>query len=125
MAVASELDLAPTSQPNARQKPQLMQALRPGRGSDRIAIGAGNGCHPSFRAARSKITPEDFTGRGGIGYGFERGGSKGLAPARPETPISHSTFFLYKQKTAYVMGQSAKVVPEMGPILLRSMKSIS
>src|SRR6266481_3553583 len=67
MAVASELDFAPTSQPKARQKPQLTQALRPGRGSERIAIGAGYGCQPSFRAARSKITPEDFTGSGGIG----------------------------------------------------------
>src|SRR5216684_3172097 len=91
MAVARELDFAPTSQPNPRQKPQLMQALRPARGCERIAIGAGNGCQPSFRAARSKITPEDFTGSGGIGYGFDRGGSKGLASASPETPISHST----------------------------------
>src|SRR5580704_1186590 len=91
MAVARELDFAPTSQPNARQKPQLRQALRPGRGCERMAMGAGNGCQPSLRAARSKITPLDFTGSGGIGYGLERGGSKGLAPARPETPISHST----------------------------------
>src|SRR5580692_6588086 len=91
MAVASELDFAPTSQANARQKPQLMQALRPGRGCERIAMGAGKGCQPSLRAARSKSTPLDFTGSGGMGYGLERGESNGLAPAWPETPISHST----------------------------------
>src|SRR5712692_8978490 len=91
MAVARELDFAPTSQPKARQKPQLMHALRPARGCERIAIGAGNGFHPSLRAARSKITPLDFTGSGGMGYGLERGGSNGLAPASPETPTSHST----------------------------------
>ena len=37
-------------------------------------------------------TPDDFTGSGGIGYGFVRGGSNGLAPASPDTPISQSTF---------------------------------
>jgi hypothetical protein len=37
-------------------------------------------------------TPDDFTGSGGIGYGFVRGGSSGSAPARPDTPISQSTF---------------------------------
>jgi len=41
-----------------------MQALRPGCGWDRIATAREKGCHPSFRAARSKTTPEDFTGRG-------------------------------------------------------------
>src|SRR5580704_6092890 len=67
MAAASELDFAPTSQANPRQKPQFMHALRPGRGCERIAIGAGNGFQPSLRPARSKITPPDFTGNGGIG----------------------------------------------------------
>src|ERR1700682_1461211 len=52
----------------------------------------GKGCQPSLRAARSKITPEDFTGSGGMGYGFKRGGMNGRDPAKPETPISHSTF---------------------------------
>src|SRR5215471_633334 len=80
IAAARELDFAPTSQPNPRQKPQFTQALRPGRGCERMAIGAGNGFQPSCRAAFSKMTPEPFTGSGGIGYGFERGGSKGLAP---------------------------------------------
>src|SRR5271154_5643166 len=92
IALASELDLAPTSQPKDKQKPQLTQALRPWCGCERMAIGAGKGCQPSCRAARSKITPDDFTGSGGMGYGFERGGSNGLAPASPDTPISHSTF---------------------------------
>src|SRR5258708_25339092 len=102
MAVANELDLAPTSQPKARQKPQLMQALRPGRGCDRIAIGAGKGCHPSFRAAPSKSTPEDFTGSGGIGYGLERRRSKGLAPAKPGPPNSPSTFLMLGSSAAYM-----------------------
>src|SRR5260370_1363130 len=39
MAVARELDFAPTSQPKARQKPQFTQALRHGRGWERMAIG--------------------------------------------------------------------------------------
>ena len=54
-------------------------------------MGAGKGCSPSFRAPSSSSTPEDLTGKGGIGYGLVRGGSKGLAYARPETPTSHST----------------------------------
>ena len=32
-----------------------------------MAIGAGKGCSPNFRAPRSSSTPEDFTGRGGMG----------------------------------------------------------
>jgi hypothetical protein len=32
------------------------------------AMGDGKGCLPSFRAARSKITPEDFMGSGGISW---------------------------------------------------------
>ena len=40
----------------------------------------------------SQYTPDDFTGSGGIGYGFDRGGSNGCAPASPDTPISQSTF---------------------------------
>src|SRR5260370_34298661 len=88
-------------------------------------MGAGNGCQPSLRAAHSKITPEDFAGNGGIGYGFERGGSNGLAPARPETPISHSTFAEYGSRSAEGIGQSAKPVPGMAPILPHSTKSIS
>jgi hypothetical protein len=64
---ASELDFAPTSQPNPRQNPQFTQALRPARGCDKIAIGAGNGFHPSFRPACSNNTPDDFVGNGGIG----------------------------------------------------------
>src|SRR5207302_4916936 len=101
IAATSELDFAPTSQPKPRQKPHWTQALRPGRGWERIAMGAGNGCQPSFRAARSKSTPEDFTGSGGMGEGFARGGSNGLAPACPETPISHSTFVSYGSRAAY------------------------
>ena len=56
-----------------------------------IAIGAGKAVQPSFFAARSRSTPVDLGGSGGTGYGLLRGGSNGLAPARPETPISHST----------------------------------
>ena len=36
-----------------------------------------------FRPAFSNSTPEPFVGSGGIGNGFDRGGSKGLAPAKP------------------------------------------
>jgi hypothetical protein len=43
MAADNELDFALTSQPKPRQNPQLTQALRPARGCERIAIGAGNG----------------------------------------------------------------------------------
>src|SRR5260370_34782676 len=121
--LASELDLAPTSQPNARQKPQLMQALRPARGCERMAIGAGNGFQPSLRAARSKIMPLAFVGSGGLGYGFERGGSNGLAPANPETPTSHSTFGEYDSIPADEIGQSLNSVPSRGPVLLSSWKS--
>jgi hypothetical protein len=32
-----------------------------------MASGAGNECHPSFRAPLSINTPEDFTGKGGKG----------------------------------------------------------
>ena len=91
IAVYSVEDLARISQPKPMQKPQCAQAGRSRYGSEAIAIGAGNGCRPSLRAPRSSSTPDDFTGSGGIGYGFERGGSNGLAPASPETPISHST----------------------------------
>jgi hypothetical protein len=47
MAVARELDFAPTSQPKAKQKPQLTQALLPGRGCERIAIGVGMDASPA------------------------------------------------------------------------------
>ena len=40
--------------------------------------------------SRSKSTPLDFTGIGGSGYGLDRGGSNGFAPASPEIPSSHS-----------------------------------
>src|SRR5260221_14537247 len=106
IAVARELDFAPTSQPKARQKPQLTQALRPARGCERMAMGAGKGCQPSLRAARSKITPEDFTGSGGMGYGLERGGSKGLGPARPGARGSHPTLVLVGSLRAEVIGQA-------------------
>src|SRR5215470_2624642 len=92
ITLGSVLDFAPTSHAYPQQNPQFTQAPRPARGCDRIAIGVGKGCHPSFFPARSKRTPEDFTGSMGIGYGFDRGGSNGLAPAKPDTPISHSTF---------------------------------
>ena len=71
-----------------RQKPQCWQAGRPLYGCELIAIGDGCECRPSARAPRSISTPDDFTGSGGIGYGFERGGSNG--PGSPETPSSHS-----------------------------------
>jgi hypothetical protein len=32
-----------------------------------MAMGAGYGCSPNFRAPRSNNTPEDFTGKGGMG----------------------------------------------------------
>ena len=35
---------------------------------------------------------KEITGKGGKGYGLERGGSNGLAPAKPEMPKSHSAF---------------------------------
>src|SRR5947208_10192558 len=89
---ASELDFAPISQPNSSQNPQCRHAFRPLYGFERIASGAGKGCNPSLRAPRSNSTPDDFTGSGGNGYGFERGGSNGLAPASPETPRSSSAF---------------------------------
>ncbi len=41
---------------------------------------------------RSASTPIDLGGSGGTGYGRVRGGSNGLAPAWPDTPISQSTF---------------------------------
>jgi hypothetical protein len=69
-----------------------MHAGRPRYGCELIASGAGNGCRPSLRAPRSSNTPDDFGGNGGIGYGLDRGGSNGLAPASPLTPTSHSTF---------------------------------
>jgi hypothetical protein len=89
--VTSVDDFACISHANPWQNPQCAHAGRPPYGCELIAIGAGNGCRPSLRAPRSNSTPEDFTGKGGIGYGRERGGSKGLAPASPETPTSHST----------------------------------
>ena len=91
MTVVSVDAFATTSHAKPWQKPQCTQAGRPRYGCELIAIGAGNGCRPSLRAPRSNSTPDDFTGSGGIGYGLVRGGSNGLAPARPETPISHST----------------------------------
>src|SRR5260370_1326021 len=53
IAVASELDFAPTSQPKPRQKPQSTQALLPARACGLIAMCAGKGCQPSFCAARA------------------------------------------------------------------------
>jgi len=53
--------------------------------------GRGERMPAQLASGALKITPEPFTGSGGMGYGLERGGSNGLAPARPETPISHST----------------------------------
>lgn len=88
---ARVLDLAPTSHPNRSQNPHWMQAARPRYGWERIAIGAGKACQPSFLAARSVRTPVDLIGSGGTGYGRLRGGSNGLAPASPDTPTSHST----------------------------------
>src|SRR5579885_3596048 len=67
ITVTSVLDLARISQPNDSQKPQCAHAARPLYGCDRMATGAGNGCSPSFRVARSKSTPDDFTGIGGSG----------------------------------------------------------
>src|SRR6185369_11991785 len=90
--VTNVLDLARISQPKVSQNPQCTQAARPRYGCERIAIGAGNAVHPILRAPRSARTPDGLIGSGGRGYGLLRGGSKGLAPARPETPISHSTF---------------------------------
>jgi len=55
-------------------------------------MGAGNACQPIFFAARSASTPAGLIGSGGSGYPRLRGGSKGLAPASPETPSSHYTF---------------------------------
>src|SRR5579871_6588709 len=115
ITVARVLDLARTSHPNISQKPHCTQAPRPRYGCERIATGAGNGCRPSFRAARSNNTPDDLTGIGGSGYGPERGASKGLAPACPEIPNSTSAFFFFKQKTAYEIGQSSKLVPGISP----------
>jgi len=43
MTLESDVDFAPTSQPKPRQKPQFMQAARPVRGWERIAMGAGIG----------------------------------------------------------------------------------
>src|SRR6202161_2002113 len=69
ITVASVLDLARISQPNDSQNPQFTQAPRPRYGCERIAIGPGNGCSPSFFAARSNSTPDDLMGMGGSGYG--------------------------------------------------------
>src|SRR5271166_725351 len=88
--VGRGLDFAPISQPNPMQNPQCAQAIRPWYDCERIATGAGKGWYPNFFAPRSNSTPLDFTGIGGSGYGLERGGSNGLAPAWPETPRSHS-----------------------------------
>src|SRR5512132_842515 len=102
-----------------------MHGGRPRYGCELMAIGDGTGCRPSFRAPRSKSTPDDFTGSGGIGYGRVRGGSNGLAPARPDTPISHSTVVYYGSGSASSMGQSSNVVPGIAPSSDRSLKSTS
>ncbi len=92
MTVVSVDALAITSHAKPWQKPQFTHAGRPLYTVELMASGAGAGCQPSFFAPRSNNTPEDFARMGGIGYGRLRGGSKGCAPATPETPISQSTF---------------------------------
>src|SRR5271156_147850 len=77
ISAASVLDFAPTSHPKASQYPQCTQAGRPRYCCEITAKGAGNGCSPSFLAPRSNSTPDDFTGIGGSGYGFDRGPSNG------------------------------------------------
>jgi hypothetical protein len=71
------------------QKPQLMQAGLLLSGLDKIASGAGCAFQPIFLAPRSSNTPDDLTGMGGIGNGFDLNESFG--PGAPDTPISQST----------------------------------
>src|ERR1017187_821495 len=89
-SAAKVLDFAPTSHPKASQYPQCTQAARPRYCCEMIASGAGNGCRPSFFAPRSNNTPDDFTGMGGNGYGFDRGPSNGFDPPKPDIRRSHS-----------------------------------
>jgi hypothetical protein len=88
--VASVLDFAFHSQPNVSQNPQCWHGVRPRYGLEITAIGVGAACQPSFRAPTSSSTPDGLIGSGGSGYGRERGGSNGFAPASPLTPSSHS-----------------------------------
>ena len=73
------------------QTPHAAHPERPRYGRERIAIGAGHGCMPSFFAPRSSNTPSDLIGNGGNGNGLLLGGSNGF-PANPDTPMSHTTF---------------------------------
>jgi len=60
MAVAASLIWRDFASKTRDRKPQLTQALRPGRGCDRIAIGAGNDAIPASGARRKslrKISP--------------------------------------------------------------------
>jgi len=42
-----------------------------------MAMGAGCGCSPNALAPFSNKTPDDLTGKGGHGYGLDRGASNG------------------------------------------------